>query len=170
MSCIISAIYVLCSKSFPAPKLWRYDFLDIFSSRNLAFDFSSVIHYELIFLYGVTYELRLIFSIQISICSNSALKYFHIFLSPLNCIRILIENQLYMCMCILDFLLDYPKKNFFSGLSCHVAYGILVPDQRLNPHPLQWKPKSWPLDDQGSPWTVQIWYPYNAVLIAASLL
>ena len=163
MSFIINDIYVLCNKSFPAPKLWRYDFLDIFSSRNLALDFSSMIHYELIFLYGVRYELRLIFSIQISIYSNSVLKYFHIFLSPLNCIRILIENQLWP----IDSLLDYPKKFFFW--LCHVACGILVPDQRSSPHPLQWKPVLTTGCGKGSPWTIQIWYPYDAVLIAASL-
>ena len=36
-------------------------------------------------------------------------------------------------------------------LSCPSAYGILVQDQGLNPHPLNWKVNSYPLDHQGSP-------------------
>ena len=37
------------------------------------------------------------------------------------------------------------------GLSCLVAYWILVLDQGLNPRLLHWKVDSLPLDHQGSP-------------------
>ena len=48
-------------------------------------------------------------------------------------------------------LLQYCFCFMFWCLGCE-ACGILVPDQGSNPHPLHWKAKSQPLDQQGSPW------------------